>query len=132
MERLLIECAIRSTLIGAVAAVVLSALRIKNVAARHSAWTCVLVFMLALPLLVASGRSVPLRILPALRQNPEQVAQSPTGKVSVIIPKIDQAVAESPKAVTKAGRTAWSQWIEGVYFLGVTVLLLRLVIGMIG
>ncbi|MBI4473739.1 MAG: hypothetical protein HY646_13815, partial [Acidobacteria bacterium] len=50
----------------------------------HLTWTSVLVFMLALPLLVASGRSVPLRILPLLQQNVEQVAQFSTEKVAFI------------------------------------------------
>ena len=46
MERLLFECALRSALIAAVAAIVLSTMRIKNVASQHSIWTSVLVFML--------------------------------------------------------------------------------------
>src|SRR5215831_3141255 len=132
MERLLFECAIRSTLIAALAAAVLSAMRIKNVAARHSTWTGVLVFMLALPLLVASGRSVPLRILPPVQQNVQQVAQFSTDKGPLIPPKIGEALTESARAEARAGRTGSPKWIEGIYFLGVTVLLLRLLTGMIG
>jgi uncharacterized protein (TIGR03435 family) len=132
MERLLFECAIRSTLIAAAAAAVLLSLRIKNIAARHSVWTSVLVLMLALPLVVASGRSVPLRILPPLQQTVVQVAQFSTGKVPFIPQETSQVLTESPSAETKARHTTWTQWIEGIYFLGITVLLLRLFIGMIG
>ena len=109
MEQLLFECAIRSTLIAALAAAVLSAMRIKNVAARHSTWTSVLVFVLALPLLVSSGRSVPLKILPPLQQNVQQLDQFSTEKVASIPSKIGQTVTGSSRAETKAGRTAWPQ-----------------------
>ena len=98
MQRLLFECAIRSTLIAALAAAVLWAMRIKNVATRHRTWTSVLAFMLALPFLVASGRSIPLRILPPLEQNVEQVAQFATEKVPFVPPKLGQAFTESPRA----------------------------------
>src|SRR5215475_8868428 len=132
MERLLFECAVRSTLIAAAATAVLSGMRIKNAVARHSAWTSVLVFMLALPVLVASGRAVPLRILPPLQQNIEEVAQPSDEKVPFMPPKIGQALTETPRAETRSGRTAWSQWIDGIYFVGVTVFLLRLLTGMMG
>jgi len=132
MERLLIECAIRSTLIAAAATAVLAAMRIKNVAARHSAWTSVMVFMLALPLLVTFGYAVPLRILPPVHQNAEQVEPSSAGKIAFILPQINPALSESPPAERKPGHLAWMPWIEGIYFFGVGVLLLRLITGTIG
>src|SRR5215475_714540 len=132
MERLLFECALRSTLIAVAAVIVLSAMRIRNVAARHSTWTSVLLFMLGLPLLVAAGRPIPLRVLPAIRQNAEHVIPSFAGRVFFTAPQFSPALPESSPGDTKSGRLAWTQWIEGIYVLGVAVLLLRLITGMIG
>jgi hypothetical protein len=130
MERLLFECAIRSTLIAVAAMAVLSAARIKNVVARHNACTSVLVFMLALPLVVTLGYAVPLRILPPLHT--EQVEPSSAGKIAFIIPHIDSALSESSRDETKPGHLPWMQWVEGIYFFGVGVMLFRVITGAIG
>jgi hypothetical protein len=132
MERLLFECAVRSTLIAAAAAAVLTIARMKNVVVRHSTWTGVLVMMLVLPLLVASGHPFPLRVLPPVQQNAAHVSPFTAEKVLSLLPQIDQALPESPRDASKPGRVSWAQWVEGVYIFGVAVLLLRLITGMIG
>ena len=132
MERLLIECAIRSTLIAAAAVVVLACMRIKNVVLRHNAWTSVLVFMLALPLLVSVGHPVPLRVLPPLRHYTEQVRPSLAGTIPFVLPEINSALSESLRGETKPRHLAWMRWVQGIYLFGVGVLLLRVITGAIG
>lgn len=132
MERLLLECAIRSTLIIAAAAVVVFVMRIKNAEARHSTWTGVLLFSLALPLLVASGYTVPLRILPPMLQNAEQVAPYATSTTPFILSLTHPTLDEPSRIDAKREILVWPEWIEGIYIFGVAVLLIRLVTGMIG
>ena len=52
MERLFIECSVRAALIAVGTAAILRVLRVRTAAARHAAWTGVLVAMLI-------GRTVP-------------------------------------------------------------------------
>ena len=53
MESLFVECAVRAVLIAVVTAVVLRMIGIKPAAARHTAWTSVMLTMLSAP---RSGR----------------------------------------------------------------------------
>ncbi len=55
MEHLLIEVALRSTLIAVGTALVLALLRVKTAAARHAGWTAVLGLMMLLPVWIAWG-----------------------------------------------------------------------------
>ena len=64
MESLFIECAVRAALIAAVTAVVLRTIGIKSAAARHTAWTSVMLTMLLLPIWTAWGPKTPIRVLP--------------------------------------------------------------------
>jgi len=112
MERLLFECAVRSTLIVAAAAAVLTGTRMKNVGVLHSAWTSVLVIMLVLPLLVAFGHPLPLRVLPPVQQNAEHMSPSTAEKVLSLLPQIYKALPESPRDAGKPGRVSWAQWVE--------------------
>ena len=64
MERLFLECAVRAALLAGAIAIVLYAMRVKAVAAKHSIWAGVVVMMLLLPLWTALGPKVPLRVLP--------------------------------------------------------------------
>ena len=65
MLSLLFECAVRAALIAVSAAVVMRVMRIRAAAARHSAWTGVMVLMLLLPALTFWGPKASLRLLPA-------------------------------------------------------------------
>jgi uncharacterized protein (TIGR03435 family) len=132
MERLLFECAVRSTLIAAATAAVLSGMRIKNVVARHYAWTGVVLFMLGLPLFINFGYRIPLEVLPAIRQNAELVATPSAGQVPPTVPQIYQALPESLPAGSRQTHVTWLRAIEGIYIVGVAVLLLRLTAGIFG
>ena len=68
MERLFVECAVRAALIAVVTAVVLRAIGIKSAAARHTAWSSVMLTMLLLPVWTAWGPKAPIRLLPPLAQ----------------------------------------------------------------
>src|SRR4051812_28685668 len=64
MERLFVECAVRAALIAVVTAVVLRTIGINLAAARHTAWTIVMLTMLVLPIWTAWGPKTPIRLLP--------------------------------------------------------------------
>jgi hypothetical protein len=53
---ILVESTLRSTLIAACFALVLASLRIGSAATRHGWWTALVIVMLALPIVIASGR----------------------------------------------------------------------------
>ena len=69
MERLWLECAVRAALIVAAAAVVLSAMRVKDANAKHSVWAGVVAMMLLLPIWMAWGPEASLRVLPSPRKS---------------------------------------------------------------
>jgi uncharacterized protein (TIGR03435 family) len=71
MPDLLIEGAIRSTLIAAFAGLVLCVMRIKAAAARHAVWAGVMLAMLLTPALIVWGPKAP---LPVLRPVAERAA----------------------------------------------------------
>ena len=68
MERLLVESAIRGTLIAASVGGVLWATHMKAPALRHAMWTCVVIAMLLLPLWTIWGPKASMQVLP--RQEP--------------------------------------------------------------
>ena len=61
---ILFESAIRATLIAAIIALVLFAMRIKTASVLHAVWASVVVLMLLLPAWVAWGPKASLPILP--------------------------------------------------------------------
>ena len=64
MESLFVECAVRAALIAVVTAAVLRTIGIKPAAARHTAWTSVMLTMLLLPIWTAWGPKTPIPLLP--------------------------------------------------------------------
>src|SRR3989454_512577 len=132
MERLFFECAVRAILIATGTAVALSVLRIKNVVARHRAWTGVVLFMLMLPLWTAFGYQVPLRMLSPIPQHGELTGSVPAATVPVVITQMtDHSSAISEGDVTPQ-LMDWREFMLGIYVLGVCVLLLRLAMGTCG
>jgi bla regulator protein BlaR1 len=125
MERLLLEYAVRITLIAAVVALVLYTLRIKAASARHAVWAGVVLVMLLLPVFLAWGPKAPLRLLP---REPRRTVQLP---VIVVDGRILASAPTSPaKPVPKSDVSwNWTAFLAGVYFLGLGVLLIRLAIG---
>src|SRR5207249_8478479 len=122
METLLLECAVRAILIATGTAVLLSVMRIKNVVARHRAWTGVMLFMLMLPLWTVFGYQVPIHVL------------SPIGEQSVLrplslerIPMVVTRTRDLSSAVSNRDERLqavnWGRFVLGVYFLGGSVML---------
>ena len=122
---ILLESAIRATLIAAIIALVLFAMRIRTASVLHAAWASVIVVMLLLPAWIAWGPKAPLPILPPDR-TPAVVLlpqPSPAGLVSTTPASPVSSPALSP-ARKGGGYIA-------IYLFGVGVFLLRLAIGTI-
>ena len=117
---ILLESAIRVTLIMAIIGLVLFAMRIKTASVLHAVWASVVVLMLLLPAWVAWGPKAPIRVLP-----PQQIVAATPVEISPSLP-----VPESPASPASAdsGYTLPDPLVV-IYFLGLAVLLLRLAIG---
>src|SRR6266571_8734112 len=129
MERLFFECAVRAILIATGTAVALSVLRIKNVVARHRAWTGVVLFMLMLPLWTAFGYQVPLRMLSPIPQHGELTGSVPAATVPVVITQMNDHSSAISKGDATPQLMDWRESMLSIYVLGVCVLLLRLAMG---
>jgi hypothetical protein len=127
MESLFVECAVRAALIAVVTAVVLWTIGIKPAAARHTAWTGVMLTMLLLPIWTAWGPKTPIRVLPPVEWHGS--IQTPLQSVlpSVRLTEMRQVKASAP---FPAGQNwTWQSLLLIVYALGVFGLLARLAIG---
>src|SRR2546430_14243551 len=111
MRQLIVECVLRSALIGAGTALVLSVLRVKSAAARHAAWAAGTAVMLALPLWTAWGPRASLRAMPAAWRPGDGVAAFTAANAVPLAPR------ELPPAHP---RTAWHLDLvsAAVYLLG--------------
>jgi uncharacterized protein (TIGR03435 family) len=121
MQTLFMECAIRATLIAAVIALVLFAMRIKTASVLHAVWSSVVVLMMLLPAWLAWGPKASLPVLPSATIAPLDLLPppSPAGLV-------ERSTISSASPVREDGGYAL---LESVYLLGVCALLFRLVIG---
>jgi uncharacterized protein (TIGR03435 family) len=134
MTRLLLEFAIRTTLVAAGTALVLALLRIRTASVRHAAWSAVLMTMLVLPLLMA-GR---VRLtLPVLTPAATGTSMAPAATTGVAVPVGAQAAesrrvtspAPAPASPGPLSPLAWTSWLLALYVTGAAILLLRLVLG---
>jgi hypothetical protein len=116
MERLFLECAVRSSLLVGATAIVLYAMRVKAATARHSVWAGVVALLLLLPIWTAWGPKALLRVLPPLAQNIANKATAPADIVSTGV---------LPSPLISPGQAV----LLGVYLLGLYLLLFRLGIG---
>ena len=118
---ILFESAIRVTLIAAVIALVLLAMRIKTASVLHAVWAGVVVLMLLLPAWVAWGPKASLPVLPPNR----------TAAVVILPAPVPAGVVSTTPAspIPQDGGPAPLNPIAAIYLLGVGVLLLRLAIG---
>ena len=132
MEQLLLECAVRAILIATGTAVALSVMRIKNVVARHQAWTGVVLSMLMLPLWTAFGYQVPIRVLSPIPQHGELTGSVPAATVPVVITQMNDHSSAISKGDATPQLLDWREFMLGIYVLGVCVLLLRLAMGTCG
>jgi len=129
---LFLEVAIRATLVAATTAVILSVLRIRTAAARHAAWTTVVVAMLLLPLWSLAGPKVPLAVLPtqAGSADADSGALSDANSVALAASLTQPgptAIAEAERQVSESSRGVWL--LIGSYLFGVSALLVRLAFG---
>lgn len=126
---LLLECAVRAALVATGTAVILWALRIRTAAAKHAAWTAVVLAMLLLPIWLAGG----LRLsLPVLRPTTAAAGIATTNPGNVVADALPQPEAMSPTApaVARSARQAgWDEIVFGAYLVGAAVLLVRLALG---
>ena len=132
MERILIESAVRVVLLVMAIAVVLRIMRVTTPAARHTAWTVVLLAMLTMPVWTVWGPKAPLPVLPS---RPVTITQ-PVAGVRVSAPDAGTAQrAESHAPIASSseipppGRVSWRAIALFAYSAGVLVLLGRLLIG---
>jgi beta-lactamase regulating signal transducer with metallopeptidase domain len=129
MERLLIESAIRISLIAAGIAVVLRVMRIHTAAARHAAWTFVLISMLMLPAWTAFGPKTSIPILPARSQRAAAMT-GPATEVSFAASTEKRSVPNNTDSSSATASTlSFAQILLAVYLTGVLVFLARLAIG---
>ena len=128
MERLLLECAVRALLVAAGTGIVLGALRVRTPAARHAAWSAVVLTMLLLPLWTAWGPKAAVPVLPSAVEIPIGIEPPPIAAMPV--PSNSAAPARLPvPASPPAPRWNWRQTFESLYFLGFALLLARLLAG---
>src|SRR5213075_1104129 len=124
---ILFESAIRVTLIAAVIALVLFAMRIKTASVLHAVWASVVVLMMLLPVWVAWGPKASLPVLPP------QATAVITPLVDVPPPLPAGLEARSPSPVREdGGYSLRVNAISGIYLLGLSLLLLRLAVGLLG
>ena len=130
MDRLLVESAIRGTLIAASVGGVLWATRMKAPALLHAIWTCVVIAMLLLPLWTIWGPKASMQVLP--RQEPASavVIEAPAPLTSVSTSRVDGT--PSPLGQRRGAASVdwnWRDVVTLVYGVVAGVLLMRLAIG---
>src|SRR5262245_54875050 len=136
MLDILLEAALRATLIAAAALGTLWLLRVRSAAVRHRVWTVVMVAMLVLPLSSVWAPDLSLPVLPPAYGNAPSTVDTPPDFVSVTVAAVEPATS----ATVERHRSAtlelapvpswnWRAWLLAVYFAGAAVLLARLGIG---
>lgn len=122
---ILLESAIRVTLIAAVIALVLFAMRIKTASARHAVWAGVVILMMLLPAWVAWGPKASLPVLPPDRTPVVARLPPPLPAGLVSTAPVSPVSNPAPSPARKGGG------YMAIYLFGVGVFLLRLAIGTI-
>jgi TonB family protein len=127
MQNLLLECAVRATLLAICTAAVLHVLRVRAARVRHGVWASVMVLMLALPVWTAWGPRAVARVLkPAATQTINR-STMPTETLAGLA--LHQPLrAETPKPQVQSVIT-WRNGLAAAYLLGFFALLARLAIG---
>lgn len=128
MERLFVECAVRAALIAVITAVVLRTIGIKPAAARHTAWTSVMLTMLLLPIWTAWGPKAPIRLLPPVEWRGS--IETPVQNVLPYSARLTEMREVKTSAPHPAGQNSiWQSLLLIVYGIGALGLLARLAIG---
>ena len=121
---ILFESAIRVTLIAAVIALVLLAMRIKTASALHAVWASVVVLMMLLPAWVTWEPKASLPVLPP------QAAAAITPS-DYVPPPLPAGLAEAAPRTSPVREDGGYPVIPAIYLIGFGVLLLRLAVGTI-
>ena len=128
MESLFVECAVRAALIAVVTAVVLRTIGIKSAAARHAAWTSVMLTMLVLPVWTALGPKAPIRLLPPVEKHGSiGTPLQNTLPDSVRLTEVRPVRTSEPRPTSQ--NWTWESLVLIVYGFGAFGLLARLAIG---
>jgi len=123
---ILFESAIRVTLIAAIIALVLFAMRIKTASVLHAVWAGVVVLMMLLPAWVAWGPKASLPVLPPDRTPVVALLPPPSpAGLADATPRTSPVPSHAPSPARQRGGYI------AIYLLGVGVFLLRLGIGTI-
>ena len=121
----LLESSLRATLIAAAVGAILPLLRVRTAAARHAAWTGVLVVMLLLPAWTAVGPKAAVRVLPG--PSVQQIVSPLVG-----MPVYDPHIARPPANAPRPGfQVPWRNLLMAGYAAGVLWLIVRLIAGTI-
>jgi beta-lactamase regulating signal transducer with metallopeptidase domain len=130
MATLLLEVAVRATLVAAGTACVLLSLRVRTAAVRHAAWAMVVVAMLLLPVWSVAGPRIRLAVLPAGATSVDSGSGANLGPVNAA-PRSSATRAERMplEEAAPAFRRVGSLVLAGLYLCGVLALLVRLAIG---
>src|SRR5438128_535425 len=136
LVRVLLESSVRAAAIGVAAGIILSVLRIRSSSARHSTWVMVLAAMLLMPALLYVVPPISMRV-----QGPSSAVDTLVSYISNAVPATlpaEQDLGErtsisasdpiAPDPTPVRGRI-WPMVIAGVYFAGVVLLSIRLVLG---
>jgi uncharacterized protein (TIGR03435 family) len=136
MTAFLLEIAIRAALVALGTAAVLTLLRIRTPAARHAAWTAVLLVMLLLPVWQAGGARVSLPVLePAASVTGMTAGGDRAGTRDAAQPTLAKAMeTAAPASTSVPGSRAetpfgWQSALIVLYLAGTFVLLVRLLLG---
>jgi beta-lactamase regulating signal transducer with metallopeptidase domain len=128
MERLFVECAVRAALIAMVTAVLLRTIGIKTAAARHTAWTSVMLTMLVLPIWTALGPKTPVRLLPPVERHAS--IEAPLQNVVTSPVRLTEMRPVQTSVTHPSGPTwTWQSLLLIVYGIGASGLLARLALG---
>ena len=119
MEKLILECVLRSALIAGGTWLALWLFRVRAARIRHAIWASVVLLMLALPAWTIWGPKAVLRVL-----TPAPVVTAPVSEVT-------QTWQDDAVIVPAAQKTPWTlaDSLLTLYLAGLSLLLLRLLIG---
>ncbi len=120
MEKLILECVVRSLLIAVCTAAALFVLRVKAARVRHAVWASVVGLMLILPVWTAWGPKAVLRVL---KPEPAIVYTQPL--------EVQQTVSdpEGPAVPVRSELWTWQNAMIAAYLLGFCALMARLLTG---
>jgi GWxTD domain-containing protein len=131
MERLLVECVVRATVIATATAIVLSLARIRTPAVLHGTWASVVIAMLLLPLWTIWGPSASIPVLPQRVATASVAVRPPVAIDAGSVPQAEGARSQLEPMSAPRDTSAWS-WQHlalGIYGLMACALLVRLAAG---